>query len=161
MALFASQPNAVVVGQAVACPGTAMFNTLRDVPMSQRLEFPVAEIFQLGFCTGIALSGGLPLCIFPRINFMLEAISQLVQHLDKIPLFSDYRPKVLIRTAIATPIPLDAGPQHLGDYTDAVKAMLSTVRVVRLTTAESVLPAYQEAINCADSVILVEDMGLY
>ena len=45
----------------------------------------------------------------PRINFLLEAISQLVQHLDKIPLYSDYRPKVLIRTAIATPYPLDPG----------------------------------------------------
>jgi pyruvate/2-oxoglutarate/acetoin dehydrogenase E1 component len=143
-------------GQAVGCEGTAIYGTLRDVPVEQRLELPVAENMQMGIATGIAMAGGKICTIYPRINFMLESISQLVQHLDKIPLFSDYHPKVIIRTAIATPIPLDAGPQHLGDYTDAVAAMLSTVKVVKLLDADNIVPEYQAALARSESTLLVE-----
>ena len=157
MALLSQQPNVIFMGQSVGSPGTAMYETLRDVPQEKRLELPVFECCKMGMATGIAMAGGLPICIYPRINFMLEAIPQLVQHLDKIPLFSDYRPKVIIRTAIATPIPLDAGPQHLGDYSDAIQAMLSTVKVVKLTSAEMIVPEYLAAMERELSTILVED----
>jgi pyruvate/2-oxoglutarate/acetoin dehydrogenase E1 component len=146
----------IFTGQAVRVKGTAVSDTLNKVPMEQRVELPVFENAQLGMATGIAMSGGKVCTIYPRINFMLEAISQLVQHLDKIPLFSDYRPRVIIRTAVATPIPLDAGVQHLGDYSDAVEAMLSTVKVVRLKEAEAIIPAYQAAMEHNGSTILVE-----
>ncbi len=153
--------KASFIGQSCTFQGTAMFSTLRDVPMEQRLEFPVAENFQQGFCTGIAMAGGLPVCMYPRINFFLEAIPQLVQHLDKIPLFSDYNPKVIIRTSIATTDPLDPGPQHIGDYTDAIEAMLSTVKVVRLRKAEEIVPSYKEALERDGSTLLVEWVELY
>ena len=133
-----------------------MYETLIQVPMEQRLEFPVAENFQLGMCIGIALAGGLPVSIFPRINFLLEATSQLVQHLDKLPLYSAYRPRVIIRTAVATPVPLDPGPQHLGDYSAAIEAMLSTVKVVRLREAEQIVPEYLAAAEREGSTLLVE-----
>lgn len=156
-----SDEGAIFSGQACRVKGTAMFTTLRDVPMEQRIEFGVAENAQMGFCTGIAMAGGLPVCMYPRINFMLEALPQLVQHLDKIPLFSDYRPRVIIRTSIATPIPLDAGVQHLGDYSDSIASMLSTVRVVRLRRWEDILPAYNEAMAFDGSTILVEYVEKY
>ncbi len=161
MALIAEQPNSVFMGQAVAFKGTAMFSTLRDVSMEKRLEMPVAENLQMGMATGIAMAGGLPVCMYPRINFMLEAIPQLVQHLDKIPLFSDYRPKVIIRTSIATTNPLDPGPQHIGDYTDAIESMLSTVKVVKLTSHEMIVPAYQEALQSNGSTLLIEWVEKY
>ena len=161
MALIAEQPNAVFIGQACREKGTAMSTTLRDVPMEKKLEFGVAENFQLGFATGIAMTGGMPVCMYPRINFMLEAIPQLVQHLDKIPLFSDYRPRVIIRTSIATANPLDPGPQHLGDYTDAIEAMLSTVKVVRLTSHDMIVPEYMAAMEREESTLLVEWVELY
>lgn len=147
----------IFTGQACAEKGTLMADTLRDIPLEQRIELPVFENCQMGMATGIALAGGKICTIYPRINFMLEAIAQLVQHLDKIPLFSDYRPKVIIRTAIATPVPLDAGPQHLGNYTDAVRAMLTTVKVVELTNAEMIVPEYQAAMGRDLSTIIVEN----
>ncbi len=161
MEMLAREPDVIFIGQAVKSPGTAMYGTLDKVPMEKRLEFPVAENFQLGFCTGIAMAAGLPICIFPRINFMLEAVSQLVQHLDKIPLFGDYVPKVIIRTAIATDNPLDPGPQHLGDYVTALQLMLQTVAIVRLTTAEQIVPAYRDAMNFNGSTILVEESARF
>lgn len=161
MKMLSEQENAIFIGQSCASPGTAMFSTLRDVPMEKRLEFIVAENFQLGFSTGIAMAGGLPITMFPRINFFLEALPQLVQHLDKIPLFSDYRPKVIIRTSIATTDPLDPGPQHVGDYSAAIEAMLSTVKVIRLTSTEMIVPEYQAALEREGSTILIEWVEKY
>src|SRR5215469_7304678 len=91
MKLLADVPNTVFVGQGMV-GGTSMYSTLIDVPMEKRLEFPVAEDFQMGFCIGLALDGMLPIAIFPRFNFLLLALNQLINHLDRLPLYSDYRP---------------------------------------------------------------------
>lgn len=138
-----------------------MFKTLRAVPMDKRLEFPVAEDCQMGFCIGAALAGDLPICIFPRFNFLLLAISQLVLHLDKLPLMCSAQPRVIIRTAVATDDPLDPGPQHVGDFTDAFRSMLLSVAVVRLTTAALIVPCYEQALRRDGSTILVEFSRLY
>lgn len=153
--------GAVFLGQAVACDGTAMRSTLKHLPAERLIEMPVAENMQMGMCTGIALAGGLPVCIFPRLNFMLECVSQLVQHLDKIPLYSEFRPKVIIRTAIATDKPLDPGPQHVGDYTAALCAMLRTVAVARIYEARDIASYYEAALRRDGSTILIEDLGMY
>lgn len=162
MSLCAGQPRSVFLGQSVRVKGTAMFGTLEGVPIEKRIELPVFENTQLGMAIGMSLAGDLPICIFPRWNFLLEATSQLVQHLDKMPLYGNgYRPKVIIRTAVATAIPLDPGPQHLGDFTDAFRAMLQTVRVVRLDAAEQVVPEYRAALERDGSTLLVERTELY
>lgn len=151
-------------GQAVAADGTAMRTTLKHLPPEVLHEFPVAENMNLGFCTGIAIAGGKPCMVLPRINFLLEATSQLVLHLDKIALYSDggYRPKVIIRTAIATDKPLDPGPQHLGDYVGAFKLMLKTVEVVRLNRPKDIFDAYHWAAHWATgSTMLVEHLSMY
>lgn len=137
-----------------------MSRTFKDVPPQHLLEFPVAENMQLGYCTGRSLAGALPVCCYPRINFLLEATSQLVQHLDKIPVYSGWSPKVLIRTAIATPTPLNPGVQHLGDYSHIFEQMLN-MRVVRLREAWQIVPEYQAAAERSRSTLLVEYTELY
>lgn len=161
MSILSDHEQSIFMGQACRDKGTAMFTTLRDVPIEKRIEMPVCENLQLGMATGIAMAGGLPVCMYPRINFFLEAIPQLVQHLDKIPLFSNYKPRVIIRTSVATDIPLDPGPQHIGDYTDAIEAMLSTVNVVKLLNAEDIVPAYKQAMEFEGSTLLVEYVEKY
>src|ERR1700756_2370033 len=88
MSLLALQPNTLFIGQAVRYPGTAMYNSLSHLPEYKRLELPVAEDMQMGMATGLSLAGYLPICIYPRINFLLLATNQLVLHLDKLPLYS-------------------------------------------------------------------------
>lgn len=163
MAMLAEEPSAVFMGQAVACEGTAMFNTLRDVPMAQRVELPVAEDMQMGMAIGAALNGDLPITIYPRWNFLLLAMSQLVLHLDKLPLMSagGFRPKVIIRTAVATDKPLDPGPQHVGDFTLAVGSMLDTVEIMQLRYPQQIMPAYERALALPGSFLLVERMEHY
>ena len=158
MEMIAEQPNSIFLGQAVNCPGTAMYNTLKDIDESKRLELPVAEALQMGMSTGLALNGFLPVSIYPRWNFLLLATDQLVNHLDKIELMSDggYKPKVIIRTSIGSERPLHPSYQHVGDFTDAFNKILSTINVVRLDEPEQIVPAYQEAIEGYRSTILVE-----
>jgi pyruvate/2-oxoglutarate/acetoin dehydrogenase E1 component len=156
MEWLAAQPDTLFLGQAVGCPGTAMFNTLKEIDPGRRLELPVAEEMQLGMSIGLALEGVVPVSVFPRWNFLLLAINQLVNHLDKLPMVSDFRPKVIIRTGIGSVHPLDPQWQHKGDFTEVMTQMLHTVRVVRLDRPEQVVPEYQNAYHASGSTILCE-----
>ena len=71
------------IGQAVEVPGTAMSNTLSDVPKNKLLELPVAEEMQMGMTLGLAMDGNIPISIFPRWNFLLYGMNQLINHIDK------------------------------------------------------------------------------
>jgi pyruvate/2-oxoglutarate/acetoin dehydrogenase E1 component len=161
MGMLAQHEKTVFVGQSVRYGGQAMYPTLRDVPMEKRIEMPVVEDFQMGFCTGLALEGFIPVCIFPRIDFMLLAANQLVNHLDKIPMMGGYRPKVIIRTAVGSRSPMNPGPQHTQDHTQAFYKMLHTVEVVTVPRAEVVMPSYLFAMDHGRSVIIVEHMDKY
>jgi len=157
MTWLGEQHGTVFLGQSVAYPGTAMFGTLAGVPMEKRIELPVAEEMQLGICTGMSLAGYLPISIYPRWNFLLLAMNQLVNHLDKYSSMSDYRPKVIIRVGIGAVTPLWPGEQHLGDFSGAVEQMLHTIEVIHLDKADEILGAYQHAFASPYSSIVVED----
>ena len=161
MSLLAEQPNAVFLGQSVACEGRAMRSMIEHLPPDKLVELPVFEQTQMGMCTGIALAGGLPISIYPRINFLLEALPRLVQELDKLPLYSGFRPRVIIRTAIATPKPLNPGPQHLGDYSLDILGMLRTVRVVDFHQEWQIIEEYRLALKREGPTLLVERMDRY
>ena len=156
MLYLADEENTIFVGQSVRYDGAAIYDSLKGVPMAQRLEFPVVESLQLGYCTGLSLAGKLPICIYPRMDFMLLAMDQLVNHLDKLPIYG-WRPKVIIRTTVGQKYPLDAGPQHTQNYTRQFQAMLHNVRVDEVRTPEQVKSAYDRAIQCRDSVLIVEN----
>ena len=156
MRSLADDPRTIFVGQSVRYDGAAIYASFDGVPMEKRLEMPVIEDFQLGFCIGVALIGRVPICVYPRLDFMLFCMNQLVNHLDRFCEMGDYRPKVILRTRIGAKIPLDAGPQHTGDYTQALSLMMRNVRVVKLTEAPQVVPAYQRALYAPESTLLIE-----
>ena len=160
MEWLARDPRVMFLGQAVACPGTAMTNTLKNVPRDKLLELPVAEEMQMGMSSGLALAGQVPISIFPRWNFLLLAVNQVVNHLDKFPLMSNggYRPKVIIRTGIGSVRPLHPQFQHVGDFTDAFRLMCQNIEVIRLEEPQDIFPAYQRALEREDgkSTIVVE-----
>lgn len=159
MSMLALQPNCLFVGQSVRYPGTAMYESIKHVPEEQRLCFPVAEDLQLGFCTGLALQGFLPVCIFPRMDFMLRAMDQLVNHLDKMKLMSrrQFDPKVIIRTRVGSRSPLDAGPQHTQNYSRAFREMsLLNIEVFTIDRPELMAATYAEVCQTPHSVVVVE-----
>ena len=160
MEWLADQEDSIFLGQAVAVEGTAMSNTLKDIQPDQLIELPVAEEMQMGISIGLALDGFVPVSIYPRWNFLLLAVNQLVNHLDKMPHISNnrYRTKVIIRTGIGSERPLHPQHQHVGDFTDAFRLMLDNIDVIRLHEPEEIFPAYKKAYERLDgrSTIIVE-----
>ena len=165
MRWLASQEHTLFLGQGVKYPGHAMFGTLEDaeVPMGKRYELPVIEDAQMGISIGLALQGYIPVSIYPRMDFLIIAMNQLVNHLDKMKEMShgDYCPKVIIRTAVGSKTPLDGGLQHTGDYTVGLSHLLNNVDVIKLEKPETILNAYKWAYKNDRPTILVEVADLY
>ena len=156
MCWLAGDPRTVFVGQSMRYDGAAIFHSLDGIPLEKRVEMPVIEDFQLGYCTGLSLTGKLPICIYPRMDFLLLGMDQLVNHLDKLPVFG-WRPKVIIRARVGQKRPLDAGPQHTQNHTRAFQLMLQNVSVTEVRTPAEVEDAYQRAYNAHGSSLIVEN----
>lgn len=156
MTWLGEQPDVIFLGQGVGCSGTKMSADFEGVPAEKRLEMPVAEELQIGISIGLALEGFVPVSVFPRINFLWRAADQLINHLDKLPLYSDYRPKVIIRTAIGSKTPLDAGPQHTGDPAAALALLLDTVLIDRIYNPAGAVSLYRNVYARTESTIIVE-----
>lgn len=158
MDMLAAHPDTLFIGQAVEYAGTGMTNTLKDVSATKKLEMPVCEDLQAGIANGLALDGKIPVSIFPRWNFLLLATNQIVNHLDKMPDFSGFKTKVIIRTGIGSERPLHPQHQHIGDFTESFKLMCPNIEVIRLDEPEQIIPAYTKALLREDgkSTILVE-----
>ncbi|MGD1007806.1 MAG: hypothetical protein ABR980_11315 [Ignavibacteriaceae bacterium] len=160
MEWLAEKQETIFLGQAVEFAGTAMTNTLINVPKSKLLEMPVAEEMQMGITIGMAVNKTIPISIYPRWNFLLLAVNQLVNHLDKLPIYShgEYVPKIIIRTSIGSVRPLNPQIQHTGDFTEAFRLMLKTIEIIRLEEPEQIFHEYKKAFDREDgkSTILVE-----
>lgn len=153
--MLAADARVVFIGQGVAASGTFMSTTLDDVPIERRIELPVAEEMQLGMSIGMALAGHVPVSIFPRWNFLLLAANQLVNHLDKM------QPHVIVRVGVGSTQPLDPGPQHKGDFTDAFRMIMPNTPIIRLEDAADVKAEYCAALKRVGSTVLVEIANLY
>ena len=158
MKILAEDPRVLFLGQTVAYPGSIIYTSLEGIPMDKRIELPVFEDTQMGISIGLSLLGYIPVSIYPRFDFLLLAVNQLVNHLDKIEEMScgQYKPKVIIRTCIGSTNPLNPGLQHCQDYTEAFRQMLTSVVVVKLDKAKYILPSYTVALKWEGSTILVE-----
>jgi pyruvate/2-oxoglutarate/acetoin dehydrogenase E1 component len=157
MRMLAQDSRTLFVGQSVAYDGATMYYSLDGVPQDKRLEMPVIEDFQLGFCIGLSLMGRIPICIYPRFDFLLLAMNQLVLHLDRFCEMGDFRPKVIVRVRVGPQAPLNAGPQHTGNYTRAFAMMLRNVKVVEVNTAQDVERCYRAALARPQSTLVVEN----
>jgi len=160
MNFLSQNKKTIFIGQAVSMPGTAMSNTLKDINPSKLIELPVAEEMQMGITTGLALNGQIPVSIFPRWNFLLLAMNQLINHLDKINIMSNnqFNVKSIIRTSVGSQKPLHPQHQHVADLTDSVKMMCTSIDIIKLNNSEDIFPAYEKALNRDDgkSTLLVE-----
>ena len=165
MNYLAKNERTIFLGQAVKVPGTSMSNTFKEINPNKLIELPVAEEMQMGIANGLAINGLIPVSVFPRWNFLLLAINQLINHLDKIKLMSNdgYKTKVIIRTGIGSEKPLHPQYQHVGDFTDAVKKMCTNIEIIKLNEVKDIFPSYKKALEREDgkSTIVVEYGGYY
>jgi pyruvate/2-oxoglutarate/acetoin dehydrogenase E1 component len=159
------QPNTVFMGQAIGFSGHAISNTMHKVSKDKRIELPVFEELQMGIATGMALEGFVPITCYPRFDFFILGLNQLVNHLDKMQDMSEgeMKPKVIIRVAVGSKIPFSAGPQHTQNHTESIKKMLTEVEVVELIEPEQIFEEFKNAYERKDgkSTLMIEHSEFY
>ena len=165
MEWLSKQPKTLFVGQTVAGPGTFMFQTLRDLDKSKTLEMPINESFQMQFTIGLALAGYIPISVYPRQNFLLIAMADMANMLDKIPAISSNQwiPKMIIRVAAGPYKPVHPGHQHIGNFAEGFRKIFDWIEVVELNEPEEIFPAYRDAYERKDgkAVMLIEHGNYY
>ena len=163
MELLSKNEKVLFLGQSVSYTGSVVYRTLCRVPEAKRIELPVIEEAQMGLSIGLSLEGFIPVSIYPRMDFLILAMNQLVNHLDKIEKASagQFRPKVIIRTIIGSRRPLYPGLQHCSDYTRAFKGILKNIKVIKLAKSKEIIPAYKAALGSPQSTLLIEIADLY
>lgn len=114
----------------------------------------------MGMTLGLALNGYIPISIFPRWNFIMCGMNQLVNHIDKISLMSknQFKTKMIIRTSIGSKRPLHPHCQHIGDFTFAIQKMCPNLDIIRLDNPNIIFSSYKKALHRKDgkSTIIVE-----
>ena len=160
MEYLGKKNNTIFIGQAVEVPGTAMSNTLKNIKKEKLLELPVAEEMQMGMTLGLAMDNNVPISIFPRWNFLLYGINQLVNHIDKFKIMTEVKkvPKLIIRTGIGSRRPLHPQHQHIGDFSNSIQKMCTSLEIIKLNNPKDIFPAYKKAYERKDgkNTILVE-----
>ena len=158
MKWLGEKENTLFLGQATLFSGHAISGTLTEVPKEKLIELPVMEEVQMGMCAGLSLEGYVPISIYPRFNFMMLAINQLVNHIDKMKKMSKGMlvPKVIVRVAVGARKPLDGGEQHTQDFTKSIECMLTDTTLVELTEPEQIFDTFVDAYDRNGSTVIVE-----
>jgi pyruvate/2-oxoglutarate/acetoin dehydrogenase E1 component len=170
MQLLAANKDVVFVGQAVEYPGHAITHQVKKLN-APKIEFPVAEEMQAGFCLGLALTGKIPVCIYPRWNFAILAANQIVNHIDKWEELTGSQPHMIIKIAVGSDRPLDPGPQHKANFVYGFKHLLDSVKVVELLAegqahteyyqSKKIYETYRDALEKPRTTIIVEHSEQY
>ena len=160
---ISKKDRSIFIGQSVYYPGNLIYKSLLKVSNPKKFEVPVFEDNQMGISTGFALAGYLPITTYPRFDFFILSMNQLVNHLDKIKIISkgNFKPKVIVRVLVGSKKPLDAGLQHTNNYVNEIKKICKYTSVYDLKDNKSVLKSYKNAIESENSSILVEYSELY
>lgn len=165
MTWLGQQKDTIFVGQALHCGGTFMSSTLEGVPEEKAIEFPVSESFNVQFAMGLALAGYTPIVIIPRMDFLLVAVSDIINMLDKFEPISEgkVKPHVLIRTALGASSPIDPGHQHKTDYRYLFADYCPHIKVydVDHVPYEDNNDPYKDAYLGIGPAILIENGNLY
>lgn len=101
----------------------------------------------VGLAIGLAMKGLRPVVFIERMDFILNAMDAIVNHLDKINQISqgEFSPAVIIRSVVGNKgKPLYTGLTHTQDFSEAIRHMVS-FPIYQLTTPAEVLDAYQAA----------------
>lgn len=165
MEWLAEKEDTVFTGQATVCSGHSISGTLVNVPDEKKIELPVFEETQVGMATGMALEGNTVITCFPRFDFFILSLNQVINHLDKAYHMSrgDMDPRVIIRVAVGAKTPLDAGPQHTQNHTEALRKMATDMNVVELLDKSQIFDAFKEAYerDTKRATLIIEHVELY
>jgi len=161
MNFLAEDTKTIFLGYNISF-GSQAYGTLKDIPKERKRETPVAENLMIGLATGLSLIGYRPLVFFERHDFMLNGLDAIVNHLDKIEIISEnqFQTPVIIRASVGGTKPIMPGLQHIGDFTNSFKNLVSFPIYIPETSIE-VLEAYAMARKSQRPTMIVEKRDLY
>src|SRR5262245_41405923 len=155
---MARDPNIFVVGEGIG-PRGGNFNTTQGLyelygPMRLR-DVPIAERGFIGMCTGAAMAGARPIVDFMMVDFILDAMGEIINQTAKMQYMSSGRIKMPIVLRGCIGIGKSAATHHSGSYY-SIFANVPGLHVVVPTTPYDAKGLFKTAIRSDDPVVFLE-----
>jgi 2-oxoisovalerate dehydrogenase E1 component len=159
---MARDPSIFVVGEGIGQRG-GNFNTttgLYDLYGPMRLrDTPIVERGFIGMCTGAAMTGTRPVVDFMFVDFILDAIGELINQVAKIQYMSSGRLKMPMVLRGSIGISGASATHHSGSYFPMF-VNIPGFRVVVPTNAYDAKGLFKTALRGDDPVIFLEHKTL-
>ncbi len=161
-AAMAKDPTIFVVGEGIGKRGGNFTTTLGlyDKYGPERLrDTPISERGFVGMCTGAAMTGTRPIVDFMFLDFILDAMGELINQVSKIQYMSSGRLKMplLLRGCIG--VGGAAATHHSGNYYP-IFAHIPGFRVVVPSTPYDAKGLFTTALQSDDPVLFLEHKTL-
>jgi 2-oxoisovalerate dehydrogenase E1 component len=159
---MAKDPSIFVVGEGIGARGGNFTTTLglyeRFGPERLR-DTPITERGFVGLCTGAAMAGARPVVDFMFVDFILDAMGELINQMAKVQYMSSGRLKmpVVLRGAIG--IGNSAATHHSGAYYPTF-VNVPGFRVVVPATPHDAKGLFATALQGDDPVLFLEHKSL-
>jgi len=155
-------PAIFVVGEGIGKRG-GNFNTtvgLYDKYGPERLrDTPIVERGFVGMCCGAAMTGSRPIVDFMFLDFILDAMGEMINQIAKMQYMSSGRLKMPIMLRGCIGVGGAAATHHSGNYYP-IFAHIPRFRVVLPSTAYDAKGLFATAIRCNDPVLFLEHKSL-
>ncbi|MDX2141471.1 MAG: alpha-ketoacid dehydrogenase subunit beta [Chloroflexota bacterium] len=159
---MARDPSIFVVGEGIGQRG-GNFNTttgLYDLYGPMRLrDTPIVERGFIGMCTGAAMTGTRPVVDFMFVDFILDAVGELINQVAKIQYMSSGRLKMPMVLRGSIGITGASATHHSGSYFPMF-VNIPGFRVVVPTNAYDAKGLFKTALRGDDPVIFLEHKSL-
>lgn len=160
-------PDFRVVGYNCTPPGGSGGGSFNGVPLSQRIEMPLAEALMASVACGMSLAGFPVMLWHERADFLFHSLDSICNHVDQLSDLSNgiHRPAIIYRVCVGNKhSPLYTGPTHTRNMASAMREMVR-FPVIELKWASSIELEYQRAwdrmLNERKSTMLVEFKDMY
>src|SRR5438105_3782822 len=159
---MAKNPAIFVVGEGIGRRGGNFTTTagLYDKYGPERLrDTPIVERGFVGMCTGAAMTGARPVVDFMFLDFILDAMGELINQTAKMQYMSSGRLKmpILLRGCIG--VGGAAATHHSGNYYP-IFAHIPGFRVVLASNPYDAKGLFLHALRCDDPVLFLEHREL-
>lgn len=159
---MAADPTIFVVGEGIGKRG-GNFNTtlgLYDKYGPERLrDTPICERGFVGMCTGAAMTGARPIVDFMFVDFILDAMGELINQTSKMQYMSAGRLKMPIILRGCMGIGHAAATHHSGSYYPTF-VNIPGFRVVLPSNAYDAKGLFASALQSDDPVIFLEHKSI-
>lgn len=153
--------HSVFIGQQLVYYGNPMSKTVVNVPKHKMIETPVFEEVQMGMSLGLSMNGMFVVTFYPRWDFLILSLNQLINHVDKYKLMTNTDIHMIIRVGKGADTPLDPGYQHKGNYFNQIKDMSMDIQFMDCCSINDIKTNYEYAINNKGVFLINEYPSLY